>query len=106
MFESQGLAFSDHRNQHCVIHWGQTSPVYHSNSHPALSLRVSVAEHEVVQAGSVGLRLPGLDQTADVAVDPCPRAALGHVSRRGGAVPELLRRRAQHSPLPNTDTIT
>ncbi len=106
MFKSQGLAYSAHRNQHWVIHRGQTSPVYHSNSHPVLSLRVPVAEREVVQAGRVGLRLPGLDQTADVAVDPCPRAALGHVSRSGGAVPELLRRRAHHPPLPITDTIT
>lgn len=116
MFESQGLAYSAHRNvtmqhkaSHKVIYARlpgsqistasytavKTSPVYHSNSrlssaqdsHPALSLRVSVGECEAVQVSRVGLRLPGLDQTADVAVDPCPRAALGRVSRRGGPVP-------------------
>lgn len=48
-------------------------------AHPPLPLRALIHECEEMQVSRVRLCLTRLDQTADVAVDPCAGAALGHV---------------------------
>lgn len=68
--------------------------------HPLLPLRALIHECQEVEVRRIGLGLTGLDQPANVAVDPGPGAALGQISLVCvGTVPQLLWSRPHGPPL-------
>ena len=68
-------------------------------THPLLALRALVHECKEVEVSCVRLCLPRLDQTTNVAVDPCARAGLAHVSWHRSPVPQFIWSRPQGPPL-------
>lgn len=84
----------------CVCVCVERARVSAREAHPLLPLRALIHECEEVEVRRVGLRLAGLDQPADVAVDPRPGAALEQISLVGvGAIPQLLGSRPHGPPL-------